>query len=90
MHAFDAAKLHGSENRGAIRQSRRTLCRAKTAKATRFDPSKPGDRRFRRSRLLSRAIIGGADSAISYSTTRIVLESANFTRLQRFAKPRRN
>jgi phenylalanyl-tRNA synthetase beta chain len=76
MHAFDAAKLQGDE---IIVRSARAGETIKALNEERYelDPSNlviadPGGP------VAIAGIIGGADSAISDSTTRIVLESANF------------
>jgi len=76
MHAFDAAKLQGDEiivrsarageTIKALNDESYTLDPSNLVIA---DPSGP---------VAIAGIIGGADSAISSSTTRIVLESANF------------
>ena len=76
MHAFDAAKLQGDE---IIVRSARAGETIKALNEESYlldptnlviaDPSGP---------VAIAGIIGGADSAISNSTTRIVLESANF------------
>jgi phenylalanyl-tRNA synthetase beta chain len=76
MHAFDAAKLQGDEiivrsgrageNIKALNEESYTLDPSNLVIA---DPGGP---------VAIAGIIGGADSAISNSTTRIVLESANF------------
>ena len=76
MHAFDAAKLQGDqiiirsaragETIKALNDESYTLDPSNLVVA---DPSGP---------VAIAGIIGGADSAISGSTTRIVLESANF------------
>jgi len=80
MHAFDAAKLRGDEI--GIEICVRSARAGETVKALNeesyvLDPSNlviadPGGP------VAIAGIIGGADSAISNSTTRIVLESANF------------
>jgi len=76
MHAFDAAKLQGDEIIVRSARAGETI-RALNDESYSLDPSNLviADR----ARPVAIAgIIGGADSAISDSTTRIVLESANF------------
>ena len=76
MHAFDAAKLQGDEI--IVRSARAgENIKALNEESYTLDPSNlviadPGGP------VAIAGIIGGADSAISDSTTRIVLESANF------------
>jgi phenylalanyl-tRNA synthetase beta chain len=76
MHAFDAAKLQGDEIIVRSARSGETI-KALNDESYVLDPSNlviadPGGP------VAIAGIIGGADSAISNSTTRIVLESANF------------
>ena len=76
MHAFDAAKLHGDEIFVRSARAGETI-KALNDESYTLDPSNlviadPGGP------VAIAGIIGGADSAISNSTTRIVLESANF------------
>jgi phenylalanyl-tRNA synthetase beta chain len=76
MHAFDAAKLQGSEIMVRPARAGETI-KALNDETYTLDPSNlviadsTGP-------VAIAGIIGGADSAISNSTTRIVLESANF------------
>lgn len=76
MHAFDAAKLHGDEI--IVRTAHAgEVIKALNEESYTLDPSNlviadPGGA------VAIAGIIGGAESAISASTTRIVLESANF------------
>jgi len=76
MHAFDAAKLQGDEI--IVRSARPgETIKALNEESYTLDPSNlviadPAGP------IAIAGIIGGADSAISDSTTRIVLESANF------------
>lgn len=76
MHAFDADKLHG--NRITVRLARRgETLRALNGETYELDPQDlviadgAGP-------IALAGVIGGADSAISETTTRVVLESANF------------
>jgi phenylalanyl-tRNA synthetase beta chain len=76
MHAFDAAKLQGDEIMVRCARAGETI-KALNDESYTLDPSNlviadPGGP------VAIAGIIGGADSAISDSTTRIVLESANF------------
>jgi phenylalanyl-tRNA synthetase beta chain len=76
MHAFDAAKLRGDEIIVRSARAGETI-KALNEESYTLDPSNlviadPGGP------VAIAGIIGGADSAISNSTTRIVLESANF------------
>ncbi len=76
MHAFDAAKLQGDEIIVRCARAGETI-KALNDESYALDPSNlviadPGGP------VAIAGIIGGADSAISDSTTRIVLESANF------------
>lgn len=76
MHAFDAAKLHGDEIIVRFARQGETI-KALNDESYTLDPSNlviadPS------CAVAIAGIIGGADSAISDSTTRIVLESANF------------
>ena len=76
MHAFDAAKLQGDEIIVRSARAGETI-KALNEESYTLDPSNlviadPGGP------VAIAGIIGGADSAISNSTTRIVLESANF------------
>jgi phenylalanyl-tRNA synthetase beta chain len=76
MHAFDAAKLQGDEIIVRSARAGETI-KALNDESYVLDPSNlviadPGGP------VAIAGIIGGADSAISTSTTRIVLESANF------------
>ena len=76
MHAFDAAKLQGDEIIVRSARAGETI-KALNEESYALDPSNlviadP------RGPVAIAGIIGGADSAISDSTTRIVLESANF------------
>jgi phenylalanyl-tRNA synthetase beta chain len=76
MHAFDAAKLRGDHIIVRSADAGETIQALNDEKYT-LDPSNlviadPGGP------VAIAGIIGGADSAISNSTTRIVLESANF------------
>ncbi len=76
MHAFDAAKLQGDEIFVRSARAGETI-KALNEESYALDPSNlviadPGGP------VAIAGIIGGADSAISDSTTRIVLESANF------------
>ena len=76
MHAFDAAKLQGDEIIVRSARAGETI-KALNEESYTLDPSSlviadPGGP------VAIAGIIGGADSAISDSTTRIVLESANF------------
>lgn len=76
MHAFDAAKLQGDEIIVRSARADETI-KALNEEGYTLDPSNlviadPGGP------VAIAGIIGGADSAISESTTRIVLESANF------------
>jgi phenylalanyl-tRNA synthetase beta chain len=76
MHAFDAAKLQGDEIIVRLARAGETI-KALNEESYELDPSNlviadPGGP------VAIAGIIGGADSAISDSTTRIVLESANF------------
>ena len=76
MHAFDVAKLRGDEIFVRLARAGETI-RALNEESYALDPSSlviadPDGP------VAIAGIIGGADSAISDSTTRIVLESANF------------
>jgi phenylalanyl-tRNA synthetase beta chain len=76
MHAFDAAKLRGDEIIVRCARAGETI-KALNDESYALDPSTlviadPAGA------VAIAGIIGGADSAISDSTTRIVLESANF------------
>ncbi len=76
MHAFDAAKLQGDEITVRSARAGETI-KALNEESYTLDPSNlviadPSGP------VAIAGIIGGADSAISNSTTRIVLESANF------------
>ena len=76
MHAFDAAKLQGDEIIVRCARAGETI-KALNAESYALDPSNlviadPAGA------VAIAGIIGGAESAISDSTTRIVLESANF------------
>jgi phenylalanyl-tRNA synthetase beta chain len=76
MHAFDAAKLQGDEIIVRCARAGETI-KALNDESYALDPSTlviadPAGA------VAIAGIIGGADSAISDSTTRIVLESANF------------
>ena len=76
MHAFDAAKLQGDEIIVRCARAGETI-KALNDESYALDPSNlviadPAGA------VAIAGIIGGADSAISDSTTRIVLESANF------------
>jgi phenylalanyl-tRNA synthetase beta chain len=76
MHAFDAAKLQGDEIFVRSARTGETI-KALNEESYALDPSNlviadPGGP------VAIAGIIGGADSAISESTSRIVLESANF------------
>ena len=76
MHAFDAAKLQGDEIIVRSARAGETI-KALNEESYALDPSNlviadPGGP------VAIAGIIGGADSAISNFTTRIVLESANF------------
>ena len=76
MHAFDADKLQGDEIIVRSARAGETI-KALNQESYTLDPSNlviadPGGP------VAIAGIIGGADSAISNSTTRIVLESANF------------
>jgi phenylalanyl-tRNA synthetase beta chain len=76
MHAFDAAKLQGDEIIVRCAHAGETI-KALNDESYALDPSNlviadPAGA------VAIAGIIGGADSAISDSTTRIVLESANF------------
>ena len=76
MHAFDAEKLRGGEIRVRCAHEGESLA-ALNDETYRLDPSNLviADRD---GAVALAGVIGGADSAISNSTTRIVLESANF------------
>jgi phenylalanyl-tRNA synthetase beta chain len=76
MHAFDAAKLHGHEiivrparEEEAIQALNGELYRLDASNLVIADPE---------GAVAIAGVIGGAGSAISETTTRIVLESANF------------
>jgi phenylalanyl-tRNA synthetase beta chain len=76
MHAFDAEKLRGSEIRVRTARAGETLAALNGATYP-LDPSNLviADRD---GAVALAGVIGGMESAISDSTTRIVLESANF------------
>jgi phenylalanyl-tRNA synthetase beta chain len=76
MHAFDADKLRGGEIRVRSAQPGEVLA-ALNGESYQLDPSNIviADRD---GAVALAGVIGGADSAISATTTRIVLESANF------------
>jgi phenylalanyl-tRNA synthetase beta chain len=76
MHAFDAEKLRGGEIRVRCAHAGESLA-ALNGETYQLDPSNLviADRD---GAVALAGVIGGADSAISNSTTRIVLESANF------------
>jgi len=76
MHAFDAAKLQGDEIIVRSARAGETI-KALNEESYTLDPSNLviADTN---GPIAIAGIIGGADSAISNSTTRIVLESANF------------
>ncbi len=76
MHAFDAEKLRGGEIRVRCAHAGESLA-ALNGETYQLDPSNLviADRE---GAVALAGVIGGADSAISNSTTRIVLESANF------------
>jgi phenylalanyl-tRNA synthetase beta chain len=76
MHAFDAEKLRGAEIRARTAKPGEVLA-ALNGESYQLDPSNLviADRD---GPVALAGIIGGAESAISATTTRIVLESANF------------
>ena len=76
MHAFDAEKLRGDEIQVRCAHADETLA-ALNGETYQLDPSNLviADRE---GAVALAGVIGGAESAISHSTTRIVLESANF------------
>jgi len=76
MHAFDADKLHGGEIIVRSAKAGERLA-ALNGESYSLDPSNLVIADSAGAVALA-GIIGGADSAISDSTTRIVLESANF------------
>jgi phenylalanyl-tRNA synthetase beta chain len=80
MHAFDAAKLQGDEIIVRPARAGETI-KALNEESYALDPSNlviADGVADRGGPVAIAGIIGGADSAISDSTTRIVLESANF------------
>jgi phenylalanyl-tRNA synthetase beta chain len=76
MHAFDAAKLHGGQILVRPARDGETFA-ALNGESYALDPSNLVIADTRGAIALA-GVIGGAHSAISDSTTRIVLESANF------------
>ena len=82
MHAFDADMLHGDTIQRPSGESRASGWRALNDETYELSPSNLVIADDGGAIALA-GVIGGADSAISATTTRIVLESANFQAVER-------